>query len=60
MLTKLINSVKNWLYQPAHFSELEQFIISRNPQNTAHIEALEREFESMRSKSSNFVWGRGF
>lgn len=60
MLTKLIKSVKNWFNQPAHYSELERFIISRNPQNNAHIEALEREFDSLRSNQNKFVWGRGF
>jgi elongation factor P--beta-lysine ligase len=62
MLSKIIQSVKSWFTSRGYESELEQYIVSHNPQNNAHVEALEREFESIRAgrTSSNFVWGRGF
>ena len=58
MLNKLIQSAKSWFNKQSNYSELEQFIISHNPQNTAHVEVLEREYDALKSKQ-NFVWGRG-
>jgi hypothetical protein len=59
MLQKFIDLVKS-IFAPADYgSELERFIISHNPQNTAHIEALERQFDSLRTKQSSFIWSRG-
>lgn len=59
MLTKIIDAVKSWLNRSSYSSELERFIASSNPQNNAHVEALEREYNSRRS-SQSYVWGRGF
>ena len=39
------------IFQPSTYaSELENYILSKNPQNTAHIEALEREFAVRQNK----------
>ena len=44
MLTHIIEFINSWFSQQNYSSALESYIVSKNPQNTAHIEALEREF----------------
>lgn len=44
IMTQIIELIKSWFTPTTYQSELEQFIVSHNPQNTAHIEALEREY----------------
>jgi hypothetical protein len=59
MLKKIIETITSWFESRSYGSELEQFIISRNPQNNAHVEALEREYDQSRSRQT-YIWGRGF
>jgi hypothetical protein len=49
MFKKLIN----WL-TPSSQSQLERFIVSKNPTNAAEVEYWTREYEA-----KNFVWARG-
>jgi hypothetical protein len=44
MLAQLKKFINSWFSQRNYSSDLERYIISKNPQNTAHVEALEREF----------------
>jgi hypothetical protein len=52
----ILSAIKSWFTTPAHYSELERFIVSNNPQNNAHVEALEREFDSLQRRNN---WARG-
>ena len=54
-MSKLVKLIKSWFAPATYKSELEQFIVSRNPQNNAHVEALEREYESIQFRGT---WGR--
>ena len=44
MLTHIIEFINSWFSQRNYSSDLENYIVSKTPQNTAHVEALEREF----------------
>ena len=50
MLTKLIK----WLTSPQ--SDLERYILSKNPTNAAEVDYWTREFDK---KKQEFVWARG-
>lgn len=47
MLAKLF---KRWFTQASYSSELEQYIISHNPQNGGDIERLTRQFDTQLSQ----------
>ena len=50
MLTKIIK----WFTSNSEQSQLERFIISKNPTNAAEVEYWTREYEQ-----NKFVWARG-
>jgi hypothetical protein len=56
MLQTLINAVKSVFKPTSYASELEQFIVSNNPQNNSHVESLEREFDRIKARN---VWAGG-
>lgn len=49
MLEKIIK----W-FEPKNQSQLEQYIVSKNPTNAAEVEYWTREYEN-----KQFVWARG-
>jgi len=59
-MKQIISAIKSWFTKPASYSELERFIVSNNPQNNAHVEALEREFENRKAQQNGIYWARGF
>ena len=44
MLTQLKKFINSWFSQRNYSSDMERYIVSKNPQNNAHVEELEREF----------------
>lgn len=44
MLTHIIEFINGWFSQQNYSSALERYIVSKNPQNNAEVETLEREF----------------
>ncbi|CAB4241761.1 hypothetical protein UFOVP71_299 [uncultured Caudovirales phage] len=54
-MTKLLESITNWLAAPNQQSRLEQFINSKNPTNAAEVDYWTRQYES----DNTTYWGRG-
>ena len=51
---KMLNYLLKWLTTDSHQSQLERFIISKQPTNAAEVEYWTREWEN-----NKFVWCRG-
>jgi hypothetical protein len=53
-MSKILKKLASW-FEMKQFSQLEQFINSKNPTNATEVEYWTREYES----NNTTYWGRG-
>jgi hypothetical protein len=51
-MSKLLEKIASWFKSRSYGSDLEAYIISKNPQNTADVEKYAREYDAG-------IWARG-
>ena len=56
-MTKLLQSITNWLKVNPQ-SELEEYIVSKNPTNPAEVDFWTKQYEHNKQCSTQ-LWGRG-